>query len=155
MNPMATKEILLTEISKDNVQDCRDAVAFINLHYQSEIPTELSALTSGRLTCFWAKDGDRTIGITGYVAKTPFLAETAKTVLHSDHRGKGWGVILSQAIEDEVRSRGFKKVMTTIYVDNLPMIIIKLKQGYRFEGTHFDHEKPGLHEYSFGKILSE
>jgi len=43
--------------------------------------------------------------------------------------------------------------MTMIYIDNLPMIFIKLKQGYRFEGFHPDHEKPGLHEYSFGKVL--
>jgi hypothetical protein len=33
------------------------------------------------------------------------------------------------------------------------MIYIKLKQGYLFEGFHPDHEKPGLHEYSLGKVL--
>ena len=42
----------------------------------------------------------------------------------------------------------------TVYIENLPMILIKLRQGYRFEGFHPDHERPGWHEYSFGKLLT-
>ena len=44
--------------------------------------------------------------------------------------------------------------MSTIYIDNIPMIVIKLRQGYIIEGLHRDHERPGLHEYSLGKVLA-
>ena len=33
------------------------------------------------------------------------------------------------------------------------MLFIKLKEGFLAEGMHTDHEKPGLHEYSLGKLL--
>ena len=82
--------------------------------------------------------------------------ETALFVLVGpEARGKGYGAGLSQAIEDECRRRGYKKVVTTIYVTNLPMIFIKLKQGYYFEGFHRDHDRPGLHEYTLGKIFAD
>ena len=65
------------------------------------------------------------------------------------------GASLSQTIEDEVRRRGYLKVVTTIYVQNLPMIFIKLKQGYYVEGLCRDHDRPGLHEYTLGKVFAE
>ena len=43
--------------------------------------------------------------------------------------------------------------MSTILITNIPMIVIKLRQGYIIEGIHMDHEKPGLHEYSLGKVF--
>jgi len=148
--------MILVPLDRNSVEDRQKLVKFANDHYLSEIPLEESTITSGKIHFFWAKmkHTNEVIGITGYMAKTRFLAETVKTVVDPKYRGKGLGEKLSQAIEDEVRQRGFTKVMTTIYIDNLPMIFIKLKQGYRFEGFHPNHEKPGLHEYSFGKVLS-
>lgn len=149
-------DIILVPLDRNSVEDRQKLVKFANDYYLSEIPLEESSISSGKIHFFWAKlkDTEEVIGITGYMVKTRFLAETVKTVIHPNYRGKGLGEKLSQAIEDEVRKRGFTKVMTTIYVDNLPMIFIKLKQGYRFEGFHADHEKLGLHEYSFGKVLA-
>jgi GNAT superfamily N-acetyltransferase len=147
-------DIRLIEIDRESAQDCDAFVSFVNLHYPSKIPANAAPLRAGSMIGFWAKRGQEVLGTCAYIAKTPFLAETVKTVVHPLHRGKGMGPLLSQAIEDEVRRRGFTKVMTTIYIDNLPMIFIKLRQGYRFEGFHPDHEKPGLHEYSLGKVLS-
>jgi ribosomal protein S18 acetylase RimI-like enzyme len=94
------------------------------------------------------------IGISSYEIRTRFLVETQKTIVDSAFRGLGWGRILSDAIEKQVRKDGYKKIRTTIYVDNLPMIAIKLSQGFRIEGFHPDHDAPGLDEYSLGKILS-
>lgn len=94
------------------------------------------------------------IGITGIAFKTPTLAETIKTIVIEEFRGKNHGKAISLAVENECRKRGVKKVMTTIYADNHSMIAIKLAQGYTIEGYHPDHEAPGFHEYSLGKILS-
>ncbi len=102
---------------------------------------------------FFAFDNNKRIGVTGYHLKTPTLAETIKTVILPEHQGKGYGQRLSQLIEDHCRDVGIKKVMSTIYADNTKMISIKLSQGYTIEGYHPDHEAPGWHEYSLGKIL--
>jgi RimJ/RimL family protein N-acetyltransferase len=129
-------------------------VEFINAHYRSAVPLSEASVSSGRTNFFWAVVEGSRVGASAYVERTPTLAETVKTVIDPAYRGKRYGEMLSQAIEDQVRRDGFKKVMTTVYIDNLPMIMIKLRQGYRFEGFHPDHEKPGWHEYSFGKVLS-
>lgn len=93
------------------------------------------------------------VGISSYEIRTRFLAETQKTVIDPRFRGQGWGRAVSEAIEKEVKRAGFKKVRTTIYVNNLKMIQIKLDQGYTIEGFHPDHEAPGVHEYSLGKVF--
>ena len=93
------------------------------------------------------------VGITSYEIRTRFLVETQKTVIDPRFRGQGWGRAVSEAIEKEVKRSGYKKIRTTIYVTNLKMIQIKLDQGYTIEGFHPDHEAPGIHEYSMGKVL--
>jgi GNAT superfamily N-acetyltransferase len=93
------------------------------------------------------------VGVTSYEIRTRFLAETQKTVIDPRFREQGWGRAVSDAIEKEVKRNGFKKVRTTIYSNNLKMIQIKLDQGYTIEGFHPDHEAPGVHEYSLGKVL--
>lgn len=93
------------------------------------------------------------IGVTGYEAITPYLVETQKTIVSKKFRGGGWGRALSLAIEKEVEKAGFHKIRTCIYHDNFAMIHIKLLQGYVIEGFHQDHDGPGLHEYSLGKVL--
>ena len=131
-----------------------EIVAFVNAHYKSELPLEDEALASGHVQFFWALDDDgKRVGCTAYIAKTKYLAESVKTVVDPVFRGRRLGEAISQAIEDEVRSRGFTKIMSTILITNLPMLFIKLKQGFIVEGIHMDHEKPGLHEYSLGKVL--
>ena len=102
---------------------------------------------------YWATVEDKRVGVSGYHLKTLTLAETIKTIILPEYQGKGYGQELSQAIEDECRENGIKKVISTIYADNIKMISIKLKQGYKIEGYHPDHEAPGWHEYSLGKLL--
>lgn len=131
-----------------------EIVAFVNKHYPSELPLTEGPLESGAIQFFWAvNEDDKRVGCTAYVAKTKYLAESVKTVVDPHFRGQRIGEAISQAIEDEVRGRGFTKIMSTILIGNLPMIFIKLKQGFIIEGIHMDHEKPGLHEYSLGKVL--
>lgn len=141
-----------------------ELVAFVNKHYASELPLSEEPLANGTIQFFWAvraapvgsdgsDGGDERVGCTAYIAKTKYLAESVKTVVDPRYRGQRLGEAISQAIEDEVKARGFTKIMSTILVGNLPMIFIKLKQGFLVEGIHMDHEKPGLHEYSLGKVL--
>lgn len=131
-----------------------ELVAFVNTHYKSELPLEEEALAAGHVQFFWAiDDAGKRVGCTAFIARTKYLAESVKTVVDPVFRGRRLGEAISQASEDEVRRRGFTKLMSTILITNLPMLFIKLKQGFLVEGIHMDHEKPGLHEYSLGKIL--
>ena len=148
-------ELKLVEIDRSSPEARGEVVDFVNKNLVLGLPLDEDSVRTGKIVLFWAMVGKDRVGVSGFYHKTPFLAETAKTVLAPEFRGKGYGVTLSQAIEDEVRRRGYKKVVTTIYVTNLPMIFIKLKQGYFFEGFHRDHDRPGLHEYSLGKIFAD
>lgn len=98
-------------------------------------------------------DRGKVLGVTSYEVRTPYLAETQKTIVAPEFRGQGWGKYLSLAIEDEVRNAGFHKIRSCIYYDNFLMLQIKLAQGYIIEGFHPHHDGPGLHEYSLGKVL--
>ncbi len=145
--------IKLLELNAKDSKARKEFLTFVNKNYKSKIPLKENTITQGQARFFWAMSGAKRIGVTGFVEKTAYLAESIKTVIDSKYQGKGYGEKVSQAIEDEVKRRGYKKIMSTIYVTNLPMIFIKLKQGYLIEGFHPDHEKPGLHEYSLGKVL--
>jgi GNAT superfamily N-acetyltransferase len=116
-------------------------------------PPTVAKIMQGEVKYFRALHEGKQFGITGHTLKTPTLAETVKTTIFEEFRGKGLGKSLSEAIEAECKRIGVKKVMTTIYHFNHAMISIKLKQGYTIEGYHPDHEAPGFHEYSLGKVL--
>jgi GNAT superfamily N-acetyltransferase len=145
----------LVEVDRNSPQARAEVVDFVNSNLELGLPLEDEMVRLGKIVMFWAVEGDTRVGVTGFYHKTPFLAESAKTIVDPKARGRGLGVALSQEIENEIRRRGYKKVITSIYVTNLPMIFIKLKQGYLFEGFHRDHDRPGLHEYSLGKIFAE
>ncbi|HEY1099684.1 MAG TPA: GNAT family N-acetyltransferase [Myxococcota bacterium] len=153
MDKPMPKKVELVAVDAGDAGAVDDLVAFVNAHYHSELPLTADGLTGGHYRFFWAlRDGER-VGCTAYVPKTPYLAESVKTVVDPARRRERLGAAISQAIEDQVRADGFKKIMSTILIDNIPMIVIKLRQGYVVEGIHMDHEKPGLHEYSLGKVF--
>lgn len=137
-----------------NLKEATEIHSIIRQYYEnSPWPPSVEKIMQGGTKYFRALLEGKQFGITGYVTKTPTLAETVKTTVFHEWRGKGLGNNLSLAIEAECKKAGIKKVMTTIYHFNHTMISIKLKQGYVIEGFHPDHEAPGFHEYSLGKIL--
>jgi len=151
-----TPAVHLKAVRSDDDVDVDALTTFVNQHYRSELPLDAAEVKNGHYRFFWAVDDDGTkLGCTAYVAKTRWLAESVKTVVDPAHRKRGLGAAISVAIENEVRRAGFAKVMSTILVNNVPMIVIKLRQGYLIEGIHRDHEKPGLHEYSLGKVFAD
>jgi RimJ/RimL family protein N-acetyltransferase len=147
----------MLELKNYNLSDRSEAEELykvIQAYYQnSPWPPTLEKIMQGSVRYFRALHDGKQIGISGYTLKTPTLAETIKTTIFKEYQGTGLGKVLSQAIEDECRRIGVKKVMTTIYSFNHAMVSIKLKQGYTIEGYHPDHEAPGFHEYSLGKVL--
>jgi RimJ/RimL family protein N-acetyltransferase len=147
-------EINLVPIDRTSSKDIALILDLIQKNYTKKpYPFSADQIQNPSRFYFKAFLGNELIGMTGIDFKTPTLAETVKTIILQEHRGKNFGVRLSQAIEDECRLRGIKKVISTIYADNHVMISIKLKQGYVIEGFHPDHEAPGFHEYSFGKKI--
>lgn len=144
----------LTPYDLTQRKEAEELFAIIQEYFtKSPWPPTVEKLMKGGVHYFKAMLDGKQIGITGYVLKTPTLAETVKTTVLKEYQGKGLGKLLSEAVEEECRRVGIKKVMTTIYSFNHAMISIKLKQGYTIEGYHPDHEAPGYHEYSLGKIL--
>lgn len=145
-------DLIPYDVKNENEAD--EIFSIIKKYYQkSPFPPSVEKIMQGGTKYFRAMLEGRQFGITGYVLKTPNLAETVKTTVFDEWRGKGLGHQLSVAIEEECKRTGIKKVMTTIFHFNHTMISIKLKQGYTIEGFHPDHEAPGFHEYSLGKIL--
>ncbi len=144
----------LVPVDIGNAEEAAMVVELVQKNYpEKPYPFTVEKLRDPSRIFFKAYLGPELVGLTGIDFKTPTLAETIKTIVRVEHRGKNLGVRLSQAIEDECRKRGVKKIMSTIYADNHAMISIKLKQGYNIEGFHPDHEAPGFHEYSLGKKI--
>jgi GNAT superfamily N-acetyltransferase len=145
------------ELRPYNTKDENDAKEIVDIakeYYQkSPWPPTKEKVMAGGVHYFRAFYQNKQIGITGYYLKTPTLAETVKTTVFKEFQGQKLGSILSQAIEDECKRIGIKKIISTVYYFNHVMVQIKLKQGYTIEGYHPDHEAPGYHEYSLGKIL--
>jgi GNAT superfamily N-acetyltransferase len=149
-----SSEIKLIPYDLKNLDEVQRLSELIKAYYpNSPWPTTVDKILVGTVHYFKAFKGEKEIGMTGYYFKTPTLAETVKTTVFHEFRGHGYGNQLSQAIEDECQRIGIKKVMSTVYYFNHVMLQIKLKQGYTIEGYHPDHEAPGYHEYSLGKIL--
>ena len=158
MNP---GEIKLKAVNTSNKKDLNALHSFIHKFHTAPktILPDREQLKSSSHRFFWAiaiapaEMRGKVIGITSYEIRTKFLVESQRTIVAPEFRGEGWGKVISQSIEDQARKAGFCKVRTTIYSTNLTMIAIKLAQGYMIEGFHPDHEAPGLHEYSLGKVL--
>lgn len=147
-------KIVLVPYDVSKHSEAEELFFIIQQYYEkSPYPPSLEKIMNGAVKYFRAMVDDKQIGITGHSQKTPTLTETVKTTIFDEYRGKGFGTQLSLAIEEECKRIGIKKILTTIYYFNHAMISIKLKQGYTIEGYHPDHEAPGFHEYSLGKIL--
>lgn len=147
-------EVTLKPYLNHLASDALEIVEIVSRYYPDTAwPPTVEKIMKSSIRYYRAFSDGKQIGMSGIDMKTPMLAETVKTIVFDEFRGQGLGEKLSQAIEDECRALGIKKVMSTIYTFNHAMVAIKLKQGYRIEGFHPDHEKPGFHEYSLGKKL--
>lgn len=147
-------KIQLVLYDLDNSDEVESLYKIIHKYFKnSPWPPSKEKLKSGGVKYYKAFLGDKQVGISGLIIKTPHLAETVKTAVFDEFQKQGIGRHLSEEIEEECKKLGIKKVMTTIYHFNHAMLTIKLKQGYTIEGYHSDHEAPGFHEYSLGKIL--
>ena len=147
-------KVELTPYNFNHPEEAEELFEIIQRYYQkSPWPPSVEKIMNGGVKYYRAFFENQQFGISGIAFKTPSLAETVKTTVFEEFQGRGLGKFLSNEIEEECKRLGIKKVMTTIYHFNHAMISIKLKQGYTIEGYHPDHEAPGYHEYSLGKIL--
>lgn len=93
------------------------------------------------------------VGITSFVEWTPHLVMIQNTMVTPHLRGQGVGRLLNTGLETVLKELGYGKIVSHVYVENLPSLILKLKLGYLIEGTLRDHDRAGQHEYILGKIL--
>lgn len=93
------------------------------------------------------------IGIVSFQHVTPWLADLQRTLVHVNHRGKGYGREISEAIEAEIKKLGYGKIMMACYSTNKAIIGLKMSEGYLIEGCLRDHYSKGKHDYIFGKML--
>ena len=148
------QEVSLVPFDLTQKQEAQMIVDIVLKYYSgSAYPPSVEKVMKGDVLYYKAYFQNKLVGMSGFFYKTPTLAETVKTIVFEEFRGLKLGEAISWAIENECRNKGIKKVTSTIYSTNTAMIAIKLKQGYTIEGYHPDHEAPGFHEYSLGKIL--
>ncbi len=154
---LEANKLTLKEIQLSIPTQMSELVDVINEHYPDRsFPVSAMELLNSGASFFKAFDKQgQWVGVTGIQPKTIYLVETVKTIVFSLFRGQGYGEFLSRLIEEECFKRGYGKVMTTIYAHNHPMLMLKIKQGYRIEGFHPDHERLGFSEYSLGKIFKK
>ena len=93
------------------------------------------------------------LGITSYKQITPTLYMTERTIIEPQFRGKGYGKAASNAVEQYLKDLGAHKICCEVLTFNTKMVNIKLSQGYVIEGTMYNHDAPGIHQYFFGKEL--
>lgn len=106
-----------------------------------------------RAVYFIVYEDSKVVGATSYLEITPNVAMTQKTLVAEACRGKGIAKFMNGEMEKHLRVKGFKKITSHIYVDNLPSIVLKLKRGYVIEGLLRDHDEVGRHEYVLGKVI--
>jgi len=93
------------------------------------------------------------VAASSYENLSPRVALMQSTKVLGVLRGRGFGRLINSHMEKELKSRGFGKIQSHIYVDNLASVILKLKIGYLIEGQLRDHDEFGQHEYVLGKVL--
>jgi ribosomal protein S18 acetylase RimI-like enzyme len=125
-------------------------VNFYKRHYEAPIyliPKKLDGIYYALV------DGDQMLAVTRHEYPSPWLLRTSSTVVHKDFRGQGLGKYLNDQVEQMAKENGITKITCHIYIDNLSSLILKLKRGYIIEGTLYDHDEVGKHEYVLGKKL--
>lgn len=121
-------------------------------------PTSYLKTTAGKVAhavYFGAFDSSKVIAATSYLKITDNLAIMQSTMVLPENRGQGVGRFLNEQLIEHLKEEGFGKIVSHIYVENLPSIILKLKLGYLIEGTLRDHDFAGQHEYILGKNIKE
>lgn len=152
-------KLILKKAKTLGKQRLREIADFIDLHYDAPDHLKMSAdeLIISDLFCIVGLrnvlGADELVLVSFFKVITPTLARTQTTVIHSDYRGQGLGTKFNEFLEEKLTDLGVEKITTNIYTDNLPSLILKLKRGYIVEGTLYDHDELGKHEYIVGKFL--
>lgn len=144
---------MLVKIDLSNIQNRQELYNFYHRNYDAPAHLLPESPESIEGIYYAFTDGVHTLAVTKHVYPTPHLLKTNHTVVHKDFRGQGVGKRLGDAVEEMVREMGVTKITCHVYVDNLPSVMLKLKQGFLVEGLLRNHEETGRHEYIMGKEL--
>lgn len=93
------------------------------------------------------------IGMTSYREISKKLVITERTILLPSFRGIGFGSAICLELEKFLKKREYNKMCCEILTFNLPMLFIKLKQGYLVEGLARNHDGKDVHQYYLGKEI--
>jgi len=126
------------------------------LNFYASNPTDYLSETAGSIRdaeYYGVIVGGNIVAATSYIKMTDHLVLMQSTMVVEDCRGKGVGRFLNENFEIVLKELGFGKIESHVYIENIPSIILKLKLGYLVEGTLYDHDFIGQHEYILGKNI--
>ena len=108
-----------------------------------ETKENLSAALQGRskiVTCL-AFDNGKPIGFKLGFAERPYYFESWRGGVLEEYRGNGIAKELSKQQHSVCKRLGFRFVTTITHNQNIPMIIVNLRNGFEIVGTYFDRRE--------------
>jgi len=131
---------------------CKEEIAKFYQENPTEYLNDQAELVSNA-TYIGIYNSGELIAASSYVKLTDRLVMMQSTMVLPDRRGQGIGRFLNEELITHLSIKGFGKIVSHIYVENLPSIILKLKLGYLIEGCLRNHDFKGQHEYILGKEI--
>lgn len=127
---------------------------FISEHYDTKyLLGYRSAVDIMKNHFIICKDGDKIVGVMGSNKESDNTLKTHTTAVHKDYRGQGVASMMNERMENFAIAQECRKMTCEIYTTNLPSLFLKLKRGYLIEGTRFNHDAEGHHDYILGLML--
>lgn len=146
------KDLALLEISQ-NYDDIEESFSE-NIVRTSKLGFDPEGYFTSKKQLYSIKSNFRLIGFIVLTEKLGNSIKTGPTILLPEFRHKGLGSIIRTKIENEYRSKGFRKIYCTCNALDNSIVKYLLRSEMRIEAHLFNHYKLNHSELIFGKLLN-